>query len=131
MVAAGSNDPLAARDLAVATAHLAEAWRGPVRLATLTGLGHRPADVLRPGDVVSPYLLAPGHFHDRCRAAAADHLVAGVIGAHPAVVDLVVERAVAALQRRAGSLSRGRPRARRAGAGGPAAGPPSRAPGRV
>ena len=97
MVAAGSNDPLAVRDLVVATALLSEAWGGPVRLATLSGLGRRPADVLRPGDVVSPYLLAPGHFDDRCRDAAADHPVADVIGSHPAAVDLVVERAVALL----------------------------------
>lgn len=97
MVAAGSHDPLAMRDLMIATTHLAEAWGGPVRLATLTGLGRRPADVLRPGDVVSPYLLAPGHFHDRCRDAAADHVVAAAIGPHPAVVDLVVERAVVQL----------------------------------
>jgi sirohydrochlorin ferrochelatase len=92
MVAAGSNDPLAMRDLMLATTYLSEAWGGPVRLATLAGLGRRPADVVRPGDVVSPYLLAPGHFHDRCRDAAADGLVADVIGSHPAVVDLVVER---------------------------------------
>ena len=97
MVAAGSQDPLALRDLHVATAHLAEAWGGPVRLATLGGLGARPADVLRPGDAVSPYLLAPGHFHDRCRDAAADHVVADVIGPHPSVVDLVVARATAQL----------------------------------
>jgi len=44
MVAAGSNDPLAVRDLVVATALLSEAWGGPVRLATLSGLGRRPAD---------------------------------------------------------------------------------------
>ncbi|MBA2955405.1 sirohydrochlorin chelatase [Nocardioides sp. MAH-18] len=100
MVAAGSQDPLALRDLLVATTHLAQAWGGPVRLATLGGLGERPADVLRPGDAVSPYLLAPGHFHDRCRDAAAGHVVADVIGPHPAVVDLVVERTIGLLAAR-------------------------------
>lgn len=100
MVAAGSRDPLALRDLMIATTYLAEAWGGAVRLATLGGLGERPADVLRPGDAVSPYLLAPGHFHDRCRDAAADHVVADVIGPHPSVVDLVVERAVVQLAAR-------------------------------
>ena len=91
MVAAGSRDPLAMRDLMVATAYLSAAWGGPVRLATLGGLGRRPADVVRPGDAVSPYLLAPGHFADRCRESGG--LVAGVIGTHATVVELVVRRA--------------------------------------
>ncbi len=68
MVAAGSNDPLATRDLVLATTHLSSAWGGPVRLATLAGLGRRPAEAVTPGDVVSPYLLAPGFFARRCRA---------------------------------------------------------------
>ncbi|GAA1134160.1 sirohydrochlorin chelatase [Nocardioides aquiterrae] len=96
MVAAGSRDPAALRDLDRARALLAEAWGGPARLATLGGLGARPADVVRPGDAVSPYLLAPGHFADRCRASG--DLVADVIGPHPAVVELVVRRASAAVQ---------------------------------
>ena len=94
MVAAGSRDPLAARDLTGARDLLAAAWGGPVRLATLSGPGPRPADVVRPGDAVSPYLLAEGFFAERCRAeSAAAAVVAGVIGPHPAVVDLVVQRA--------------------------------------
>ena len=98
MGAAGSRDPAATPDLERAGALLAEAWGGPVRLATLGGLGPRPADVVRPGDAVSPYLLAPGHFADRCRESAG--LVADVIGAHPAVVELVVRRASAAAAHR-------------------------------
>jgi sirohydrochlorin ferrochelatase len=98
MVAAGSTDPLATRDQMLAAAYLSEQWGGPVRLATVSGVGRRPADVVTPDDVVSPYLLAPGHFADRCRAESARAgLVADVIGAHPAVVDLVVTRAVEAL----------------------------------
>jgi sirohydrochlorin ferrochelatase len=94
MVAAGSRDPLATRDLMLAAAYLSEAWGGPVRLATLSGRGRRPADVVRPGDAVSPYLLAPGFFAARTRAeSAAASVVADVIGPHPAVVDLVVARA--------------------------------------
>lgn len=93
MVAAGSRDPLATRDQMIAAAYLSEQWGGPVRLATLSGVGRRPADVVTPADVVSPYLLAPGHFADRCRAeSSAAGVVADVIGAHPAVVDLVVAR---------------------------------------
>jgi sirohydrochlorin ferrochelatase len=100
MVAAGSRDPEALRDLRWATRLLASMWGGPVRLATLGGLGERPADLVRPGDAVSPYLLAPGFFATRARTeslAAGATAVADVIGAHPAVVDLVVERAVVLL----------------------------------
>ena len=97
MVAAGSRDPLATRDQVLAAAYLSEQWGGPVRLATLSGVGRRPVEVVTPDDAVSPYLLAPGHFADRCRAESAAGIVADVIGAHPAVVDLVVSRAVEAL----------------------------------
>jgi sirohydrochlorin ferrochelatase len=41
---------------------------------------------------IAPYLLAPGFFADQLAAAGAD-LVAGVLGAHPAVIDLILERA--------------------------------------
>lgn len=98
MVAAGSRDPLATRDQMLAAAYLSEQWGGPVRLATLSGVGRRPLDVVTPDDAVSPYLLAPGHFADRCRAeSSAAAVVADVIGAHSAVVDLVVSRAVEAV----------------------------------
>jgi len=97
MVAAGSRDPEATADLQVAAGHLAAAWGGEVRLATLAGPGRRPAEVVRPGDAVSPYLLAPGHFADRCRTECLGALTADVIGPHPAVVELVVRRAVDAL----------------------------------
>ncbi|WP_220793715.1 hypothetical protein, partial [Nocardioides stalactiti] len=52
--------------------------------------------VVRPGDAVSPYLLAPGHFGSRARGdalAAGAAVVAGVIGPHPQVVDLLCQRA--------------------------------------
>ena len=42
MVAAGSRDPLATRDQMLAAAYLSEQWGGPVRLATLSGVGRRP-----------------------------------------------------------------------------------------
>lgn len=103
MVAAGSRDPLATRDLMLAAALLSEAWGGPVRPATLGGLGRRPSDVVRPGDVVSPYLLAAGFFATRCRdesLAAGAAVVADVIGPHNRVVDLVVARAVELLAAR-------------------------------
>jgi len=96
LVAAGSTDAAALDDLAAAAGLLADAWGGEVRLATLGGLGPRPAEVVRPGDAVSPYLLSPGHFARRAaeesRAAGAA-VVADVIGTHPRVVDLLVARA--------------------------------------
>lgn len=101
MVAAGSSDPLATRDQMLAAAYLSEQWDGPVRLATLSGVGRRPAEVVTPDDVVSPYLLAPGFFADRCRAeASAAAVVADEIGAHATVVDLVVTRAIGLLEDR-------------------------------
>jgi sirohydrochlorin ferrochelatase len=94
MVAAGSQDPAALPDLGRATSLLAEEWGGEVELATLGGGGRRPAEVVRPGDAVSPYLLAPGHFAERAREESLGaSLVADVIGAHGAVVGLVVSRA--------------------------------------
>ncbi|MGZ4452736.1 MAG: sirohydrochlorin chelatase [Nocardioides sp.] len=95
MVAAGSNDPTALPELQRAADLLSGAWGGPVRLATLGGLGPRPEDVVRPGDAVSPYLLAAGFFATRCadgaRAAGAE-MVADVIGVHERVIDLVAAR---------------------------------------
>jgi sirohydrochlorin ferrochelatase len=96
LVAAGSSDEAATCDQTAAVALLARAWEGPVELATLSGHGRRPADVVRPDDAVSPYLLSPGHFHDRVRRESGEGaVVAEVIGAHRLVVDLVVARAEA------------------------------------
>ena len=98
MVAAGSTDPAADADLERATALLADMWAGTVELATLSGRGRRPAEVVRRGVAVSPYLLAPGHFSRRARTeslAAGARVVADVIGAHPLVADLVACRFIA------------------------------------
>lgn len=98
LVAAGSSDEAATADQCGAVALLARAWDGPVELATLSGLGSRPAELVRPGDAVSPYLLSPGFFHDRLRREAPDGVVvADVIGAHACVVELIVQRASALL----------------------------------
>jgi sirohydrochlorin ferrochelatase len=96
MVAAGSRDPLASRDLSAATRLLAGVWGGPVSLATLSGPGARPTELVTPAHAVSPYLMAPGYFARRALAeSAASRQVAGVIGAHPCVVDLIVARTAA------------------------------------
>lgn len=96
LVAAGSSDPLAQRDLARAAELLGRAWGGPARLAVMSGIGPRVDEVVRPGDAVSPYLLAPGFFArkvaEQARAAGAT-VVADVLGAHPEVVALVGQRA--------------------------------------
>lgn len=100
LVAAGSSDELATRDLDRAAELLARAWGDEVEVATLSARGRRPAEVVRPGDVVSPYLLSPGFFADRARdesLAAGAALVADVMGPHPLVVDLLVRRTRALL----------------------------------
>ena len=94
LVAAGSSEEAATCDQMAAVSLLARVWDGQVELATLSGHGERPLDVIRPGDAVSPYLLSPGFFHDRLRREApSDVIVADVIGAHRCVVDLIVARA--------------------------------------
>lgn len=96
LVAAGSSDEAATCDQLCAVAHLARAWDGPVELATLSGHGARPADVVRPGDAVSPYLLSPGFFHDRLRRESPPGvIVADVMGPHERIVELIVQRAEA------------------------------------
>jgi sirohydrochlorin ferrochelatase len=101
LAAAGSRDPGATADLEAAAGLLAVAWGGPVRSATLAGRGSRLEDVVLPGDAVSPYLLAPGHFAERAEALARDAgagVVAAPIGAHRLVVDLVMRRALPLLR---------------------------------
>ncbi len=96
LVAAGSTDEAATADLEGAARLLGELWGAPVRLATLAGLGPRPAEVVRCGDAVAPYLLAPGFFARRAQTeslAAGAAVVADVIGPHPLLVDLLCQRA--------------------------------------
>lgn len=103
MVATGSRHPGAQEDLERARALLEGAWGAPVRLSSLTGDGLRPPEVVRPGDAVSPYLLAPGHFSRQLRTQgleAGATVVAEVMGPHPALARLVVERAQGPFGRR-------------------------------
>jgi sirohydrochlorin ferrochelatase len=96
MVAAGSRDPGSLQDLYAAAELLADEWGGPVSPATLGGLGPRPEEIVTPETAVSPYLLAEGFFAARLRErCAAAYAVADVIGPHPDLVRLVVERAAA------------------------------------
>lgn len=98
MVGAGSRDRMAVADLEQARDHLAELWDGAVRLAALAGPLDRPVDVVRPGDAVSPYLLAEGHFATRTRdESSVATVVADVLGPHPMLAELIAQRAVAAV----------------------------------
>lgn len=94
LVATGSTDPKAWRDLRAASHLLGERWGTKVRTATLTGLGPRPEDVLTPDDAVSPYLLSPGLFSRRLAELCAERGTPSgdVMGPQQVVVDLVVER---------------------------------------
>jgi sirohydrochlorin ferrochelatase len=104
LAAAGSSDPAAVASV-VAQADLlgAElAGRSAVPTAVTVGFGSAAepdvagavAAARQAGRrvVIAPYLLAPGHFADRLADAGAD-LVAGPLGAHPAVVELALRRA--------------------------------------
>ena len=99
LAAAGSSDPAA-----IASVHTqAGLLAAELGAAVTVGFGSAaapdvPAAVaaarLAGADrvAIAPYLLAPGHFADRLAAAGAD-LVAEPLGPHPAVVELVLNRA--------------------------------------
>jgi sirohydrochlorin ferrochelatase len=93
LAAAGSNDPIAAEDLRAAADLLAQVWGSECRIASMAA--GDIADVVRPGDAVSTYLLAPGHFAREITAisrTAGATVIADVVGPHPAVVDLICSR---------------------------------------
>jgi sirohydrochlorin ferrochelatase len=94
LAAAGSQDPIAAEDLQAAAVLLGALWGSDCRVATMAA--GDLATVVRPGDAVSTYLLAPGQFArliaEEARTAGAA-VVADVLGAHPAIVDLICDRA--------------------------------------
>jgi sirohydrochlorin ferrochelatase len=96
LVGAGSSNPAAAGELRTAASRLAERLGRPVSLVTLgedvrAALGAAPAPV-----EFATYLLAEGQFVDTLRAAAAAApgpvTVSDPIGAHPALVALVLAR---------------------------------------
>lgn len=105
LAGAGSSDPDAVASVSVQAGLLAvelESRIGvPVRVTVGFGSAAAPtvaeavaaARAAGAGRVaIAPYLLAPGHFADRLAEAGAD-LVAGVLGPHPAVVELILRRA--------------------------------------
>lgn len=100
LVAAGSNDPDAVPDLALAQRHLAAVWGGPVLVATVSGAGRPIEDAVAEaslyGDVaVSTYLLSPGLFSRKVAALATDagaRWVSDVLGADAEIAGLVAAR---------------------------------------
>lgn len=104
LVSTGTSDKGGTDDLHAAAADLAALLDTPVHPAVLGGLGVMFTETLagldpREVDVV-PYLLAEGVFADQLRAqarAAGVRTVAGPIGAHPFLADLIVARYEAAL----------------------------------
>lgn len=100
MVAAGSNDPDAVPDLALAQRHLAAVWGGPVLVATVSGAGRSIEDAVAEaslyGDVaVSTYLLSPGFFSRKAATLATDagaRWVSDVLGADAEIAELVALR---------------------------------------
>jgi sirohydrochlorin ferrochelatase len=99
LAAAGSSDPAAVEAVRTQAALLAAELGTEVRVGFGSAAeptvpaavaGARTAGAGRV--TIAPYLLAPGHFADRLAHAGAD-LVAAPLGAHPAVVDLVLRRA--------------------------------------
>ncbi len=99
LAAAGSSDPAAVASVRTQAGLLAAELGSEVTVAFGSAAAPDvPAAVAaaRAGGAdrvaIAPYLLAPGHFADRLAAAGAD-LVAEPLGAHPAVVELVLDRA--------------------------------------
>jgi sirohydrochlorin ferrochelatase len=102
LAAAGSSDPAANATIAELAAgwQRDRGWRAVVP-AYASAAGPSPAqavaDLTRPEGpvVVATYLLAPGYFADKIRAASAEagaSAVSGVLGAAPEVADVVLAR---------------------------------------
>ncbi len=96
LVGAGSSNPAAAAELRTAASRLAERLGRPVSLLTLGEDVRAALRAAAPPVEVATYLLAEGQFVDTLRAAAATvpgpATVSDPIGAHPALVALVLAR---------------------------------------
>jgi sirohydrochlorin ferrochelatase len=89
LAAAGSADDRALADARTAARHLADALGVEVSAAYVSA-GEPRLAALAP-QVVASYLVAPGAFHDACRAVGAA-VVGEPIGDHPAVAEVVLDR---------------------------------------
>lgn len=95
LAAAGSSDPRATEDVQAMAGQLAERIGADVTPAFLSAAAPALAEVVDGAAAVATYLIAPGQFADRA-AASGCPIVSDVLGAHPALVDIVVARAEAA-----------------------------------
>lgn len=96
LAAAGSSDPDAVASVHAQAADLAERLGRPVTVGFGSDATPTVAEAVTTaraaGTVaIAPYLLAPGFFADRLGSAGADG-VAEPLGAHPAVIDLILSR---------------------------------------
>jgi sirohydrochlorin ferrochelatase len=109
LAAAGSSDPDAVASVHTQAGLLAEEltrrWGVPTAVAVGFGSTASPSVTEAVGAArgagrvaIAPYLLAAGHFADRLGEAGAE-VVAAPLAAHPAVVELILRRAVEASTR--------------------------------
>jgi sirohydrochlorin ferrochelatase len=106
LAAAGSSDPRAVADVRAAARRLSGEVGSRVRVGFVATGSPRVAPLVAglraAGErrvAVASWLLAPGLFHHRLLSAGAD-VVAAPLGAHPEVVDRLVQLASAAAVRR-------------------------------
>lgn len=100
LAAAGSSQPAGLADLQIAGRLLQGRWSGPVRIATVTGLGPHLATQIEAAKAdgrvtVAPYLLAPGFFAERITHLSeycGAHQVARVLGVEQLIAELIVRR---------------------------------------
>lgn len=105
LAAAGTSHPVGRSETRQAADLLSQFLGVPVRVAYASGAGPDVTEAVRTLQAsgarrvsVLPYVLAPGVFAKRIRTAAESvgAVTAGVLAAHPGVVDLVVRRVCAA-----------------------------------
>jgi sirohydrochlorin ferrochelatase len=90
VVSAGSSDPDALRQLQQVANHLTELAPGRVEVRQLSEFD--PFAGISSDALVVNYLLAPGKFDGRLRQLAGARVVGEPIGAHPLVIEVVLER---------------------------------------
>ncbi|AUG77120.1 sirohydrochlorin cobaltochelatase [Kitasatospora sp. MMS16-BH015] len=97
LAAAGSRDPAAAEDVRAQARLLARRLGVAVTPGYVAGAGPRVAEVASGGAAVAGYFTAPGDFA-RLAAAAGSGVTAAPLGAHPAVVRVLLERYAAGVR---------------------------------
>ena len=103
LIGAGSSNPAARVELAQAARHLEHWIQGPVAIGQLTDAD--PFASAAAATRVANYLLAPGYFDDRLRELASSKVVAGPVGAHPLVGEVICDRYAAGVNELRGAAS--------------------------